>query len=163
AAGVGVGVALLIGGLGLAPALQTRHGRELAREPISADRPVHTNYALWLPINDRVENRDLLRITVAVVGNAPAPPGLSRLPGPGEVVVSPALASVLDSPVGRIARERMPGRVIGLVGKDGLVAPDELVAYVGVRRFVIANLGLPRMVAFGGVAPPSDRPIRIVI
>jgi len=163
AAGVAVGVALLIGGLGLAPALQTRHGRELAREPIFADHEVHTNYSMWLNTNDRIGSRDLVRITVGGVGSAPVPPGLSRLPGPGELVVSPALASVLDTPLGRVARERIPGQVIGFVGKEGLVAPDELVAYVGVRASVISKLGIPRVVGFGGVAPPSDRPIRIVV
>ena len=163
AAGVAVGVALLIGGLGLAPALQTRHGRELAREPIFADHEVHTNYAAWLSTNDRIGSRDLLRITVGGVGSAPVPPGLPRLPEPGELVVSPALASVLDTPLGRIARQRMPGQVIGFVGKDGLVAPDELVAYVGVRVSLFSKLGIPRVVGFGGVAPPSDRPIRIVV
>jgi FtsX-like permease family protein len=163
AVGVGVGVALLIGGLGLAPALQARHGRELAREPVPNEATAGTNYALWQRVYDQIGRRDVTRTLVAGVGHAPVPPGLARLPGPGELAVSPALAQVLTTPLGRIARERMPGRIIELIGPEGLAAPDELVAYMGVPASRFRHVDASRVTGFGGVASPADRPIRVVV
>lgn len=64
---------------------------------------------------------------------SPRPPGVSRLPGPGEVVLSPALKRLLDSSGGALLRPRVSGRVIGTIGSDGLHGPASLVGYLGVR------------------------------
>ena len=60
--------------------------------------------------------------------DAPLPPGVARLPGPGELVVSPALARRLRDP---LLRDRIPGRVVGTIGDAGLVGPAELAYYGG--------------------------------
>ena len=53
-----------------------------------------------------------------------------RLPGPGEAVVSPALAALMkDVPADQLG-DRI-GTVVGTVGDAGLRSPDELVAIVG--------------------------------
>lgn len=62
---------------------------------------------------------------------SPVPPGIPRLPSPGEAFVSPALADALASPSGSLLRPRVPGRVVGVIGEPGLLEPDELIAYVG--------------------------------
>ena len=66
---------------------------------------------------------------------APLPPGLTRLPRPGEVFVSPALRDLLATTEGRrLVAPRIPGRVVGTIGDDGLLAPSELGYYAGARR-----------------------------
>ena len=61
------------------------------------------------------------------------PAGLTRLPEPGEVLVSPALERVLDGPRRSEVAPRLPGRVVGTIGDEGLTGPDQLMAWA-VRR-----------------------------
>ncbi|HEX6344988.1 FtsX-like permease family protein [Umezawaea sp.] len=57
--------------------------------------------------------------------------GIPRLPGPGEVVLSPALADLVGAvPPARLG-DRFPGAVVGLLDERALGFPDELVAIVG--------------------------------
>lgn len=64
-----------------------------------------------------------------------APPGVTEMPGPGQAVVSPALAEILaDAALATELRQRVPGEVIGTIGDAGLTGPDELFAYVGVAQ-----------------------------
>ncbi|MFD5384607.1 FtsX-like permease family protein [Streptomyces sp. NPDC059474] len=60
---------------------------------------------------------------------APAPPGMTHFPEPGEVWVSPALADLLD----RLPADRHPvtGSPAGTLGRAALAHPGELVAVVG--------------------------------
>ncbi|MGW0838784.1 FtsX-like permease family protein [Streptomyces sp. NPDC002787] len=60
---------------------------------------------------------------------APAPPGMPRLPKPGETWVSPALADLLH----RLPADRhpVPGTPAGTLGRAALAHPGELVAVVG--------------------------------
>lgn len=65
---------------------------------------------------------------------SPTPPGLSRLPGPGEFAVSPALGKLLDSKDGALLRPRFEGKVIEVISKAGLSGPTELRFYQGVTK-----------------------------
>jgi hypothetical protein len=47
------------------------------------------------------------------------------------VVVSPALAELMETVPDDQLRDRFPGRVVGTIGPDGLIAPAELVGIVG--------------------------------
>jgi len=71
---------------------------------------------------------DLAIVTDPRQGAAP-PPGLDRWPSPGEVFLSPALAR--DGAAESVASRY--GRLVGLIGEDGLSAPDERFAYVSPR------------------------------
>lgn len=62
---------------------------------------------------------------------SPVPPGIPRLPSPGEAFVSPALADALASPSGSLLRPRVPGTIVGIIEERGLLEPAELVAYIG--------------------------------
>ncbi len=62
---------------------------------------------------------------------SPVPPGLPRVPDPGEVVLSPALARLLDSPAGALLRPRFPQRIIGEISQSGLQGPQDLTFYAG--------------------------------
>ena len=136
AGGVGLGVALLLAGVTVAHALEARDARERAREPIHALAGTPpADHLLWSARVDRFRGREFRRLDVAAVGDAPPiPPGIARLPKPGEIVASPGLARLLRGDDGALLRPRLRGRVIGTVAKAGLLSPDELIAYVGVRR-----------------------------
>ncbi|HVV14022.1 FtsX-like permease family protein [Amycolatopsis sp.] len=59
------------------------------------------------------------------------PKGLPKFPGPGEVLVSPALFEQMHAlPADRLA-DRFPGTVVGTLTDDALKYPDQLVAVVG--------------------------------
>lgn len=79
--------------------------------------------------------------------NAPVPPGLERLPGDGEIVVSPALAELLASPDAGLLGPRFPQRVIGTISQAGLVGPRDLLFYAG--DTTIAEREGNRVYAFG--------------
>jgi hypothetical protein len=66
---------------------------------------------------------------------APVPPGLSRVPGPGEAFYSPALSRLLASGDGALLRPRYPYRQVGIIADAGLSSPRELSAYVGASDF----------------------------
>ena len=167
-AGVGIGVALVVGGLGIVPALDARRAREFARTPaITAEAAPDSssegsqNYLLWSTFSDRIGDQDVIRRLVAHVGTGPAPlpPGVSTLPKAGEKVLSPALADLLETPVGRVAAQRFPGRVIGSVGSEGLLYPVELVAYVGSSASTLRRDGALRAVGFGSASGFRSQPI----
>ena len=59
--------------------------------------------------------------------DAPAPPGVPQFPAAGETWVSPAVArAIRDDPA---ARQRIPGKVAGIIDAPGLQSPDQLFAY----------------------------------
>jgi hypothetical protein len=74
----------------------------------------------------------MVRAYVAALGpRPPVPPGLERLPGPGEVAVSPAMRRLLASTPDDELDDRYPGRVTATIGDRGLAHPDQLVALIG--------------------------------
>ncbi|MEV6298313.1 FtsX-like permease family protein [Actinoplanes sp. NPDC051861] len=80
-------------------------------------------------LEDGWQGRRVTRVFVSdVAAGAPLPPGAARYPGPGEAVVSPALAPLLAE---EGMSSRVPGRVVGEIGPEGLAGADDLVAYVG--------------------------------
>jgi hypothetical protein len=132
AVGVAVGVALLLFTLTAMPVLQRHIDRLAWHRTTAASPPTAPDPALWLAVTDRYAGRDVIRVHVAALGpRPPVPPGVDRLPGPGEVVVSPALGELLRTVPDDQLGNRFPGRVIGTIGSDGLIAPAELVGIVG--------------------------------
>lgn len=84
---------------------------------------------------------------------APVPPGVRTLPAPGEVVLSPALAQLMDSPDGAALRGRWGDRVVGTIGPEGLAGPAELTFYLGTDE-LDQDTGT-RIDRFGVVGPVS--------
>ena len=86
----------------------------------------------WLSSTDQFGSQAIDRIDVAAGGpNAPIPPGISRLPGPGEYVASPALTELLRTVPANQLGDRFPGRRIGTMGPAGLPSPSSLIIVVG--------------------------------
>jgi hypothetical protein len=134
AVGVGLGVALLLVAASVPNMLEGRRDRNQAR----SDAPAYPSRGtLQLALADTEFRGDEIRGRL-VHGSAPLPPGVARLPRPGELVVSPALARLLSSRDGALLRPRIlgspPARVIGTVGDAGLQGPSELVFFRGAAR-----------------------------
>lgn len=96
---------------------------------------------------------DFVRITaVAATGaNSPVPPGLGRLPAPGELAVSPELAAKLAAPEGGSLKAQLPGHVVGRISREGVSAAGDLNAYYGVPAAQIEAEGTNgnKVYAFG--------------
>lgn len=133
-AGVAVGTVLLslaLGGIHGWDAREERTGWRADLSQRGGDLPGEP-VALAAGRTEDVAGRPLQVVDLAVTapGTAP-PPGLPRVPAPGEVWVSPALAALLrDLPPDALA-DRLPAAPTGLVTDAGLAGPDELVAVVG--------------------------------
>jgi hypothetical protein len=132
AVGVGIGVTLLLLILTGQSAVQgraERSGWQSADSETAADAP---DAALFLSVTDYHDGALMTRAYVAALGpRPPVPPGLDRLPEPGEVAASPALRRLLESTPDDQLADRYPGRVTATIGDAGLAHRDELVAIVG--------------------------------
>ncbi len=129
AAAVAIGVAILLFAISFQNALADRDMRQAWRQPLpsTAAQP----RLLLAVLDDRYSGQPFLRVLVAqLTADAPAPPGVARLPGPGEAFVSPAVADVLAHTQADQLEPRI-GRVVGTIGPAGLRSPQELVAVIG--------------------------------
>jgi hypothetical protein len=137
AVGLAVAVTMLLGAAVLFPALRA-HDEARAWTQTTPDNRVPaqdertTDPLRWKVSTDRYDGRELFRVDLAALGpDAPVPPGLERLPRPGEVAVSPALRDLLDRTDPALLGDRFDGRVTAVVGRAALASPDDLVAFVG--------------------------------
>jgi hypothetical protein len=130
AGGIALAVMLLLFAAVAYPALHAHDRRAgwLHTEASTGRRPA----LLFLNRLDHYAGKQIIRVDVAAeTPDAPAPPGLGRLPGPGEYAVSPALARLIAAtPADRLA-ERYPGRAIATIGPAALAGPAQLMIIVG--------------------------------
>lgn len=137
------------------PAILDAHdGRSADREPQVFVGKKAGQPTLVLQRSDPHGSKPFSRVFVArgTDDTPEPPPGLSALPGPGEVFVSPALRDQLRREPG--LRGLLPGREEGLIGPAGLTDPNELYAYVGTSR---DRLGpeARALKSFGSEHPPT--------
>lgn len=135
-AGVAVGTVLLCLALGGLHGWDARDQRTAWRaDLVQADtgREVATGgFATAAGRTEFAGGNAITVVEVAAAPGAPAPPGLTAVPAPGQVVVSPALAALLERlPADELAG-RFPAAPAGTIADTGLRGPDELVALVGV-------------------------------
>jgi cell division protein FtsX len=130
ALGVGMLLACLAGANGLHA--QTDRGAWLDTSA-QAVAPTSTSGRLWwLTSTDEFSNQEIDRVDVAAAGpNAPVPPGIPHLPGPGEYYASPALTTLLKSEPANELRDRYPGHQIGTIGAAALPSPNSLIIDIG--------------------------------
>jgi ABC-type antimicrobial peptide transport system permease subunit len=138
-AAVALGVGLLLSILAAINATATQNSRNAwlntgsgksasSQSTAKAD----TDPLWWLLRADHFDGEIIGRVDVAATGpNSPVPPGLSRLPGPGEFYASPALSKILHSTPAAELADRYPGHQVGTVGKAALPGPDSLVVVIG--------------------------------
>ncbi|GAB3157076.1 ABC transporter permease [Micromonospora sonneratiae] len=131
--GAALGVLLVLSSFAAVSAAGAQHDRAQARTPVRDESGTNSSTLRVWEIQDAIGDRALRRtVVVGATATSPRPPGVAELPRPGEIVVSPALAELLRSD--ERATGRFPQRVVGTITPVGLIAPDELLAYVGVDR-----------------------------
>ncbi|GAA5189559.1 ABC transporter permease [Rugosimonospora acidiphila] len=154
--GIALGVVLLLGCAAI-PAISRAHAQR------EAARGLFANWSAQLTPGDDTElvaDVDTTYRGVPITGRivqaegpkAPVPPGLSGLPAPGRLVVSPALARLLRSPDGALLRPRLDYPVVGTIGPAGLVGPGEYAFYLGDDKLsgeLADNFDIQRLDRFG--------------
>jgi len=97
-----------------------------------ADHSTDGDPLWWRLTPDMFHGEQIGRVDVAATGpDSDVPPGLPRLPGPGELYASPTLAELLRTTPADQLGDRYPGRLVGTIGAAGLPAPDSLIVVVG--------------------------------
>jgi len=164
AAGVGLGVALLLLSLTAPQALRGRYDRiawqDAAYSALSQetdDDPVveSADGALFLAVSDYYDGRPMIRAYLAALGDdPPVAPGLDRAPGPGEVAASPALQRLLESTPDDQLDDRFPGAVTMTIGPAGLGHDNDLVGIIGRTPEQLAGVrSVGEVHGFTGVRP----------
>ncbi|MFC9925655.1 FtsX-like permease family protein [Streptomyces sp. NPDC127190] len=137
AVGVGLGVALLLLTTAIPNALAVRDQRGQARQDHTYGpyRPKASDTLVISDADSSFRGSDLRGRLVQPEGpRAPLPPGLTRYPAPGEMIVSPALRDLLGSADGRLLRERLPYRIVGTIAEPGLIGSHDLAYYAGAKN-----------------------------
>ncbi|HEV7203101.1 MAG TPA: FtsX-like permease family protein [Jatrophihabitans sp.] len=137
AVAVAVGTVLLLTTLAGLNAVNRQNARYAWLETGFAT-PTHTSVRAttdpvwWRLRADYFRGAEIGRVDVAATGaRSPVPPGLDRLPGPGQYYASPALADLLRRTPAAELGDRYPGTQVGTIGAAALPAPDSLVIVVG--------------------------------
>lgn len=154
--GIALAVAVLLPAVSVGNVVEQRSARAQATTEVTEPRagvdPLLT-YDWSFELNgDGVEVSSL-----APTGpSRPLPPGLSELPDPGELVVSPEVARRLAAPDGEALRARLPGTVVGVIGKPGVVDANDLVVFSGTPvRQLAAEESASKVYGYGVPVPDS--------
>ncbi|WP_067503846.1 FtsX-like permease family protein [Actinoplanes sp. TFC3] len=135
AAAVALGVAMLlaaVGGMSGVVKQSDRYG--WANAGLHPAQPGDRDPLWWRLRIDTYAGSSIGRVDVAATGSsALLPPGLTRLPAPGEYFASPALQRLIATQPADQLKNRFPGVLAGTVGPAALPAPDSLIAVVGYR------------------------------
>ncbi|GGZ77235.1 membrane protein [Streptomyces subrutilus] len=160
--GVGLGVALLLISTAVPGALAARNERGEARLPVTAegDTGPGRDTLLVADANQTYKKRDVDgRFLRAEGPDAPVPPGLTSVPAPGEMALSPALKRLLDSEDGALLRERLDAwKPTQTIGDSGLTGPGDLYFYAGKGDLALTGPGeyrVQRVTAFDRAVEPS--------
>ncbi|MET8942001.1 FtsX-like permease family protein [Streptomyces sp. NPDC004542] len=161
--GVGLGVALLLLTTAIPNALAVRHEREDARRDYTYHQktlPKADDTLVIADIDSQFRSSEIRGRLVEPEGpRAPLPPGVETYPATGEMVVSPALKSLLASDDGKLLRGRLPYRIAGTIGESGLVGSRELTYYAGVKGLAarIDHAQVDRIDRYGEPNPSQER------
>jgi FtsX-like permease family protein len=130
---VGLGVGLLLTALSGINAVNSQNARYAWLDTTTAHQQPYGRDPLWGMVTaDGFDGQAITRVDVAATGpTSPVPPGIPKLPGPGQYYASPALASLLASTPADELAARYPGHQAGLIGDAALPSPDSLIIIVG--------------------------------
>jgi hypothetical protein len=134
AAAVALGVGLLLTTLAGVNAVNSQNARYawLNTGAGTSAGPSASDPLWWRLSGDYFHGQTIGRVDVAATGaRSPVPPGIPRLPGPGEFYASPELSRLLAATPRAELGDRLPGRQIGTIGPSALPAPNSLIAVVG--------------------------------
>ncbi|MFF3173241.1 ABC transporter permease [Streptomyces sp. NPDC057900] len=169
AVGVGIGVALLLTASSVPHMLDERSARDQARsetkisESPDASAKKSDSSVLRIEASTEFRDRSITGFLMRADGAHPVvPPGIPALPAPGEMVVSPALGKLLDSPDSALLRERLPYKVTGTIADAGLRSPNELWFYAGSSTLTSASGG-HRIAGYGNPGPSDPLPPMLIV
>jgi hypothetical protein len=138
---VAVGVGLLLTTLASLNAVNAQNARYAWLETgytgsnapaVTSGISTRTDLLWWKLRGDYFRGKQIGRVDLAATGpNAPVPPGIAKLPGPGDYYASPALAKLLRTTPAAELGDRFPGRQIGTIGDAALPAPNSLLIVIG--------------------------------
>ena len=159
---VAIGTGVMLFAVSFMPALEERDSRAAWRQPDRVEGSSQARLSMAV-FQDEYAGQTLVRVLLAPLtadapftADAPVPPGLSRLPAPGEAYVSPALADLLArTPADELASRI--GTVVGTIGPDGLRSPQELIAVIGVDPAQLGTWANP-IAGFRTVPAPHNLP-----
>ncbi len=156
---VAAGVALLLGVLAEFHAFQGDSKRVCweCTQGNSLPGALPSRGEAWNYSVDYYQGQTIERLDVAALGpDAPVPPGLSRLPGPGQYLASPALAQLIRTVPRDQLGDRFPGTMAGTIGNAALTGPQELVVYVGYDPATLAKVPGTQWVTAIGTSPGPE-------
>ncbi|HEX4399343.1 MAG TPA: FtsX-like permease family protein [Trebonia sp.] len=159
AAAVAVGVALLLGVLAEFHAFQANASQPCwsCTQGASVPSALPARGELWNDSVDFYQGQTITRLAVAALGSgAPVPPGIARLPAPGEYYASPALAALLRSVPASELGDRFPGRLAGTIGQPALNGTNDLVIYIGYTPAALKAVPGTSWVTSIATAPPAE-------
>ncbi|MEV0918038.1 FtsX-like permease family protein [Streptomyces sp. NPDC049967] len=169
AVGVGIGVALLLTASSVPHMLDERSARDQARsetkisESPDASAKKSDSSVLRIEASTEFRDRSITGFLMRADGDHPVvPPGITALPAPGEMVVSPALEELLGSPGSALLRERLPYKVTGTIAEEGLRSPNELWFYAGSDTLTSASGG-HRIAGYGDPGPSDPLPPMLIV
>ncbi|MFB7615438.1 FtsX-like permease family protein [Kitasatospora sp. NPDC056181] len=159
AAAVAIGVGLLLSTLASINAVGKANERVLWTNSGAASRtetaPVDPLW--WWDHSDFFNGKEIFQLDVAATGpTAPVPPGLTKLPAPGEYYASPKLAELLRKTPAVELGDRFPGRMAGVLGAEALPSPDSLFLVEGRTPGEIEHMpGASKVTTIATALPPS--------
>ncbi|MBP2475951.1 hypothetical protein JOF53_004823 [Crossiella equi] len=156
AVGIGLGVMVLLLVASVGNAERGQNERVAARSLEMKNEPVLGPKLYARDVGQYWRGAYIAGIELAAEGGSPQlPPGLAAVPGPGELVVSPALDRLLREPRNELLRARLPERIVGTVGDEGLEQPAELFFYAGMPEGHRAAAGLVTRIGAPGYPGPE--------
>jgi hypothetical protein len=163
AGGVALGVIVLALAASAPHAYSARKARERAATPVFDGTHGRLRLLDESTMFDGVTiGENAVQVTGSrAAGTVPRPPGVTHLPGPGEMVVSPEVRRLLRGPGGDELRRRLDARIVGTVGSAGLSDPREAVLYRGSSR--LAARKAPTVTRFGAVGDSGPTPVLITL
>ncbi|HEX6526140.1 MAG TPA: FtsX-like permease family protein [Streptosporangiaceae bacterium] len=157
AVGLGVGLLLIaLSGVNAVNSQNDRYAWLATGSSARMDATAGHDPLWWLLRADRFDGQLIARVDVAATGaNSPVPPGIPRLPGPGEYYASPALAALLRSAPADQLGDRYPGHPVGTIGDIALPSPNSMVIVIGHSAAELAHASGAVKASSISTTPPS--------
>jgi hypothetical protein len=128
-------------GAWLATSAQIARGHSHVGQAINGTSSYKVDPLWWFVGANQYENQVIVQVDVASTGtHSLVPPGIPRLPGPGQFYASPALTALLRTTPASQLGNRFRGTEIGSVGPSALPSPKDLIIIIGQRASTLAKV-----------------------
>jgi hypothetical protein len=116
--------------------------------------------SLWWVVNtEQFGNQMIVRADGAPAGlHPPVPPGIPRLPRPGQFYASPALTRLLRTTPGTELGDRFKGTEVGTIRPTALASPNDLVIVMGDSAAALDHAPGAGLIAGFATSAPSGGP-----